>query len=147
MEYKRLFLKEGLLEVFVDLMQVPLSKTEQKRDDKDNSTIELVLHLIRNLLCAEPVVKNSTSLVNEDIRIHHQLIAVFQKELVFDIMVFLGEGISHKKNERWNLLIMEILHFLVRNQDPSMTAKSDDMVIGSSSNMGNDENKRGGGRI
>ncbi|GMI46686.1 hypothetical protein TrCOL_g1634 [Triparma columacea] len=145
MEYKRLFLKEGLLEVFVDLMQVPLSKTEQKRDDKDNSTIELVLHLIRNLLCAEPVVKNSTSLVNEDIRIHHQLIAVFQKELVFDIMVFLGEGISHKKNERWNLLIMEILHFLVRNQDPSMTAKSDDMVIGSSSNMGNDENKRGGG--
>ena len=130
--------------MFVDLMQGPLSKTEQRRDDRDNSTIELVLHLFRNLLCAEPVVKNSASLVNEDIRIHHQLIAVFQKELVFDIIVFLGEGIAHKKNERWNLLIMEILHFLVRNQDPSMTAKSATMVSGGASNRGNEENKKSG---
>ena len=92
MEYKRLFLREGLLEAFVDLMQAPLSKTEQRRDDKDNNTIELVLHLFRNLLCAEPVVKNTASLVNEDIRIHQQLVAVFQKELVFDIMIFLKSG-------------------------------------------------------
>lgn len=128
-------------------MQAPLSKTEQRRDDKDNNTIELVLHLFRNLLCAEPVVKNTASLVNEDIRIHQQLVAVFQKELVFDIMIFLGEGTAHKKNERWNLLIMEILYFLLRNQDPSMTAQSATMLVSGITRRGDDENKKKGGAL
>lgn len=47
----------GLLSIFVSLLAEPLSKTGTKRTDADHLTIELVLHLFRNILSVEPVVK------------------------------------------------------------------------------------------
>ena len=69
MEYKRLFShhhshhvkgKEGtgLLSIFVSLLAEPLSKTGSSRTDADHLTIELVLHLFRNLLAAEPLLNS-----------------------------------------------------------------------------------------
>jgi timeless len=53
----------GLLSIFVSLLAEPLSKSGASRTDADHLTIELVLHLIRNLLSAEPVL-NSKLLFN-----------------------------------------------------------------------------------
>ena len=72
-EYKRIFVhhashrqsnkKEGgLLSVFVSLLAEPLSKTGSSRTDTDHLTIELVLHLFRNLLSAEPLLKGESAL-------------------------------------------------------------------------------------
>lgn len=77
MEYKRLFTfhpshikkgssskyKEtnggtGLLSIFVSLLAEPLSKSGASRTNADHLTIELVLHLIRNLLSAEPLLNS-----------------------------------------------------------------------------------------
>ena len=49
----------GILSVFVSLLAEPLSKSGASRTDVDHLTIELVLHLIRNLLSAHPLL-NST---------------------------------------------------------------------------------------
>lgn len=49
----------GLLSIFVSLLAEPLSKAGAARSDADHLTIELVLHLIRNLLSADPLL-NST---------------------------------------------------------------------------------------
>jgi timeless len=49
----------GLLSIFVSLLAEPLSKTGSKRTDADHLTIELVLHLFRNILSAEPIVKGN----------------------------------------------------------------------------------------
>ena len=49
----------GVLSVFVSLLAEPLSKSGASRTDADHLTIELVLHLIRNLLSAHPLL-NST---------------------------------------------------------------------------------------
>jgi len=49
----------GILSVFVSLLAEPLSKSGASRTDADHLTIELVLHLIRNLLSAHPLL-NST---------------------------------------------------------------------------------------
>ena len=66
MEYKRAIThhnshlhdqKGGLLSIFVSLLAEPLSKTGTARTDTDHLTIELVLHLFRNLLSAEPILK------------------------------------------------------------------------------------------
>ena len=46
----------GLLSIFVSLLAEPLSKAGAARSDADHLTIELVLHLIRNLLSAEPLL-------------------------------------------------------------------------------------------
>lgn len=47
----------GLLSIFVSLLAEPLSKAGTKRTDADHLTIELVLHLFRNILSADPIVK------------------------------------------------------------------------------------------
>jgi timeless len=47
----------GLFSVFVSLLAEPISKTGSARTDTDHLTIELVLHLFRNLLNAEPLIK------------------------------------------------------------------------------------------
>lgn len=62
MHYKKLFTHsnmegDGLLSIFVSLLSDPLSRTGSARTDSDHLTIELVLHLFRNLLNAEPVLK------------------------------------------------------------------------------------------
>lgn len=48
----------GLLSIFVSLLAEPLSKSGSSRTDADHLTIELVLHLIRNLLTAEPLLNS-----------------------------------------------------------------------------------------
>jgi timeless len=48
----------GLLSVLVSLLAEPLSKSGASRTDADHLTIELVLHLIRNLLSAEPLLNS-----------------------------------------------------------------------------------------
>jgi Timeless protein len=48
----------GLLSIFVSLLAEPLSKAGAARSDADHLTIELVLHLIRNLLTSEPLLNS-----------------------------------------------------------------------------------------
>ena len=48
----------GLLSIFVSLLAEPLSKTGASRTDADHLTIELVLHLFRNLLSVEPLLNS-----------------------------------------------------------------------------------------
>ncbi len=52
----------GILSVFVSLLAEPLSKSGASRTDADHLTIELVLHLIRNLLSAHPLLNSTLSL-------------------------------------------------------------------------------------
>jgi timeless len=47
----------GLISIFVSLLAEPLSKSGTKRTDVDHLTIELVLHLFRNILSTEPILK------------------------------------------------------------------------------------------
>ena len=48
----------GLLSVFVSLLAEPLSRSGSSRTDADHLTIELVLHLVRNLLSADPLLNS-----------------------------------------------------------------------------------------
>ena len=48
----------GLLSVLVSLLAEPLSKSGTARTEADHLTIELVLHLVRNFLSAEPLLKS-----------------------------------------------------------------------------------------
>jgi timeless len=52
----------GILSIFVSLLAEPLSKSGASRTDSDHLTIELVLHLIRNLLSSQPLLNSTLSL-------------------------------------------------------------------------------------
>lgn len=124
MAVKTAFLREGLLGIFVQVMHKPLEKSEVRREEKDNNVIELVLHLLRNLLCITPVSASSALSPGMSASVIHQsMIEVFEKELVLDIMVFVGEAVEGKKWSKWNLIVMEVLHYLLKDQDPEVCAR------------------------
>mmetsp|Transcript_69452 Transcript_69452/g.104791 ORF Transcript_69452/g.104791 Transcript_69452/m.104791 type:complete len:913 (-) Transcript_69452:53-2791(-) len=112
----------GLLSIFVSLLAEPLSKTGASRTDTDHLTIELVLHLFRNLLAAEPLLSTSPELHRKNNQIHQTLVTLFGKEMVLEIILVLGQELELRENAQYNLLMMELLHHLFKSQDPIAVA-------------------------
>lgn len=133
-EYKRLFVhhnshrhsaalagdeKRGLFSIFVSMMTIPLSKTGVARTSEDHLTIELVLHLFRNLLCAGDCHMNGSygdKAVRDSTALHLEMIQLLDRELVLDILLIIGQEIDNRENKQYNLLVMEILHHLLKIQ-------------------------------
>ena len=106
----------GLLSVFVSLLAEPLSKTGLARTAEDHLTMELILHLFRNLLCAgEPTFKDAEK-VQASAALHQELIALFEREMVLDFITVIGQEMENRENKQCNLLLMEILHHMFKNQ-------------------------------
>ena len=114
----------GLMSIFVSLLAEPLSRTGSARSDEDHLTIELVLHLLRNLLSAGVPLSKSSEKIQASSVLHQEIIALFDRELVFEIMLMLCQEMESRENKQYNLLVMEILYHLLRNQDPTLVARS-----------------------
>lgn len=107
---------KGLLSIFVSLLAEPLSRTGMMRSNEDHLTVELILHLFRNLLCAgEPLFKDAENLQSST-KLHQELVALFEREMVLDILLVIGQEMESRENMQYNLLVMEILHHLLKNQ-------------------------------
>jgi timeless len=52
------------------------------------------------------------------------MIALFEKELVLEILLVVGQEMELRENAQYNLLMMEILHHIVKTQDPTAVARS-----------------------
>ncbi len=136
MDYKRAFCyhpshiksnqndEGGVLSVFVSLLAEPLAKQGTSRTENDHLTIELVLHLFRNLLQAEPLVLASADQAQESEQLHHEFINLIERELFLDIVHVLCADLEQRENAPYNLLLMELLHHLFCNQDPMAVAKA-----------------------
>ena len=76
--------QRGLLSIFVSLLAEPLSRSGTARTDSDHLTIELVLHLIRNLLSAggEPFMEdgNSSQKARDNAMLHQDLISLLEHD-------------------------------------------------------------------
>ncbi len=106
----------GLLSVFVSLLAEPLSKTGLARTTEDHLTMELVLHLFRNLLCAgDPILKDAEKVQSSTI-LHQELIALFEREMVLDFFLVIGQEMENRENKQYNLLMMEVLHHMLKRQ-------------------------------
>lgn len=110
---------KGLLSIFVSLLVEPLSRTGSARTDDDHLTIELILHLFRNLLSAgDPILKGTNALdkVHVSAVLHQELICLFDREMVLDIILVIGQEMESRENKQYNLLMMEILHHMLKSQ-------------------------------
>ncbi|KAI2510180.1 negative regulation of DNA replication [Fragilaria crotonensis] len=114
----------GLFSVFVSLLAEPISKTGSARSDMDHLTIELVLHLFRNLLTAEPLIKNSADVSQASSQLHQELVCLFESELVLEILLVVAQDMESRENQNYNLLMMELLNLLLKSQDPTAVARS-----------------------
>jgi timeless len=66
-------------------------------------------------------------------QLHQDMITLFEKELVLEILLVVGQEMELRENAQYNLLMMEILHHIVKAQDPTAVAKSMDQPTSSSS--------------
>jgi timeless len=127
-EYKKIFVHHpshrrnkkskggGLLSIFISLLAEPLSKTGLARTAEDHLTIELILHLFRNLLCAgDPLIKDHEKVQNS-IVLQQELIALFEREKVLDFLLVIGQEMENTENKQYNLLMMEILYDMLKHQ-------------------------------
>ena len=107
----------GLMSIFTSLLAEPLSKTGSSRTSADHLTIELVLHLIRNLLSISPLnTFGSPEKSQYASQLHRELLIVLQEEMVLDVLVCVGQEVERRENSGYNLLLMEILSCLLRGQ-------------------------------
>jgi hypothetical protein len=110
---------QTILSTIVALLVEPLAK--KRKTEADHLVIELVLHFIRNLLCAEPIVKPSREVHESNLRLQEELIAALYNELVLEVILVLSQHLD--EDAHYNLLIMEIIHHLTKNHDPALVAK------------------------
>ncbi|CAM9181854.1 unnamed protein product [Hapterophycus canaliculatus] len=117
--FKRAFVSKDVLSVVVGMLEEPLSHTGVARTDEDNFSIELCLTLLRNVLNIEdPTTGMSTSLGDHYSQMHEQLIALFKDALLLDILLLLAQDVHARENAKLNLLLVEIFHCIIRDQEP-----------------------------
>eukprot|EP00752_Nemacystus_decipiens_P001460 g1436.t1 len=117
--FKRAFISLDVLSVVVGMLEEPLSHTGVARTDEDNFSIELCLTLLRNILNIEdPTPGMATSLGDHYTQMHEQLVALFKDALLLDILLLLAQDVHARENAKLNLLLVEIFHCIIRDQEP-----------------------------
>ncbi|KAL7532028.1 hypothetical protein ACHAXR_004387, partial [Thalassiosira sp. AJA248-18] len=115
----------GLLNIFTTMLYESLSKIGSSRTSADHLTIELVLHLIRNLLAISPInTFGSPEKSQYASQLHRELLIVLEEEDVLDLLMVLAQEVERRENQGYNLLLLEIMSCLLRGQDPSDVALS-----------------------
>ncbi|GKZ00627.1 hypothetical protein MPSEU_001014800 [Mayamaea pseudoterrestris] len=112
----------GLLSIFVSLLAEPLSKAGTARTDADHLTIELVLHLFRNLLAAESLLGGDAS--HRSQQLHNDLIVLLEQEMVLEILFVLAADLEARENQPYNLMVMELVHHMLKHHDPTAVARA-----------------------
>lgn len=57
------------------------------------------------------------------------MISLFERELVLEILLVVGQEMESRENSQYNLLMMEILHHMLKGQDPTFVAKSSSLLM------------------
>lgn len=83
-----------------------------------------MLHLFRNLLSAEPLLQADVEQACRDQQLHNEFIGLLEQELVLEILLVLSADLEARENAPYNLLVLELMHHLLRGQDPTAVAKS-----------------------
>ena len=51
-------------------------------------------------------------------QMHEQLVVLFQDALLLDILLLLAQDVHARENAKLNLLLVEIFHCVIRDQEP-----------------------------
>lgn len=70
-----------------------------------------------------PPLAASPTTSQQAAQLHQEMIALFERELVLDIVMVVGQEMELRENAQYNLLMMEILHHILKGQDPMAVAK------------------------
>lgn len=101
------------------MLEEPLNHIGVTRTEDDNFSIELCLTLLRNVLnIKDPTPGMVTSLGDHYVQMHEQVVELMQDALLLDILLLLAQDVHARENAKLNLLLVEIFHCVIRDQEP-----------------------------
>lgn len=121
--FKRAFISKDVLGVVMGMLEEPLTHVGVARSEDDNFSIELCLTLLRNVLSIKDPTPGSlaTSTGDQLIEMHEELLVLLQETLMLDVLLLLAQDVHARENAKLNLLLVEIFHSIVGQQEPSST--------------------------
>lgn len=113
MTFKQAMVREDVFQIIYDHVDGPIGKHPQARTSDDIKTIETFLFLICNLLQIQAGPFSSSEQLIDSRSLQNKLILMLAEKDFFLLLIMLCTTINQKKNNQWNVLIMQIFHYLL----------------------------------
>ncbi len=148
--FKRAFISQPALNALVGIMEGPLGRPDYRRTDSDTFILELILTLLKNLICIPDHHPGSSpsGLSRSMVHMQEDLVYLMSKELLLDVLGVLVGAVGQQQTSvsKLNLILLETLHSLLAPYSPKdlLRAKvSEDMAAAKRTNeMGGDNTRR-----
>ncbi|CAN0512549.1 unnamed protein product, partial [Discosporangium mesarthrocarpum] len=128
--FKRAFISSDVLSVILGMLEEPLGHAGLARTDEDNFSMELCLTLLRNILNIKDTVPGTVAAAGDHLmQMHERLVILFQEALLLDILLLLAQDVGARENAKLNLLLVEIFHSLLKDQEPGAITASHEEAL------------------
>mmetsp|Transcript_7748 Transcript_7748/g.11504 ORF Transcript_7748/g.11504 Transcript_7748/m.11504 type:complete len:1128 (+) Transcript_7748:67-3450(+) len=124
--FKRALVSDDVFNIILLHAAEPLLKEPRLRSEDDKKIIECTLMLISNLLAIEsgPLSPSSDKVLSHSLQ--NKLTLLLADEF-FGIILLLCQTVMDKVNRPWNLILVEIVYYLLRNRDPKDLVRVNDL--------------------
>ncbi len=147
--FKKSFISQSALSALVGIVEGPLGRPDYRRTYSDSFILELVLTLLKNLICIPDHHPRSSPLGLSNPMVHMQedLICLMSKELLLDVLRVLVGAVGQQQSSvsKLNLILLETLHSLLAPYSPKglLRAKvSEEMATAKMNEMGGNTRRR-----
>ncbi|KAJ7582904.1 timeless protein-domain-containing protein [Mycena floridula] len=123
--YKAALLKPGVMQALFGIMIPPIAKPSKERTERESQIINLVLHLIRNLVFIKDLPSNThlSSDRAEFSSLQSKLVAALSETHILQLLLTIAANAAKDPHfVRWNTLVLEIFYLLFRGVKPSSLA-------------------------
>ncbi|KAI9277922.1 timeless protein-domain-containing protein [Umbelopsis sp. AD052] len=125
--YKVSLLQSGILEAALDVILKPLSIPFKERAQRDHVVIRLVLTLLRNIAAIPDLnaSQSSSESAVEMSTMQEKYLTRLHDSKMLELLVTIASSSNHPDFAEWNVVVMQILFFLLKGSDPTVIAASD----------------------
>ncbi len=147
--FKKAFISRPALNALVGIMEGPLGRPDYRRIDSDAFILELVITLLKNLICIPDHHPGSSpsGLSNSMVHMQEDLVCLMSKELLLDVLHVLIGAVGQQQSSvsKLNLILLETIHSLLAPYSPKelLRAKvSEEMETAKVNEMGGNTMRR-----
>ncbi|KAF9484295.1 timeless-domain-containing protein [Pholiota conissans] len=122
LHYKVALLKPGVIQALFGIILPPLAKGVKERVERDGQVINVVLHLVRNLVFIKdlPVSSQLSSDQAELSNLQSKLIRALSETNMLDLLLTIAANTENDPLfNGWNTLVLEIFYLLYRGVKPN----------------------------
>ncbi|KAG5641373.1 hypothetical protein DXG03_005379 [Asterophora parasitica] len=122
LHYKAALLKPGVMQALFGIVLPPLAKSRKERQERDGQIVNVVLHLIRNLVFIKDLPFNTHLSADqaEFSSLQTKLIRALSETHMLQLLLTIAANADNDPLlNSWNTLVLEILYLLFRGIKPT----------------------------